>query len=172
MSEQVPPSRGPGRATPQSPGAASLVDSAQQIWLAGVGALGRAQKEGTRLFETLAREGADLERKARSTAGESISQVRASLDQQVDQARERAGDAWDRVEAVVEPRVARAVKKLGLPTRAEVDALRAEVETLRAELRARGARAAKPATPRKAAASKRAVSGAVSPGSTARKQVR
>ncbi|MBO7942106.1 phasin family protein, partial [Streptomyces sp. S9] len=31
----------------------TLSESAQQIWLAGVGAFGRAQAEGTKLFEGL-----------------------------------------------------------------------------------------------------------------------
>src|SRR3546814_9728797 len=35
----------------------TLSESAQQIWLAGVGAFGRAQAEGTKLFEGLVKEG-------------------------------------------------------------------------------------------------------------------
>ena len=38
-----------------------LGESAQQVWLAGVGAFGRAQAEGTKLFETLVKEGLSLE---------------------------------------------------------------------------------------------------------------
>ena len=33
----------------------TLTESAQQIWLAGVGAFGRAQAEGAKLFEALVR---------------------------------------------------------------------------------------------------------------------
>src|SRR3546814_18597127 len=39
----------------------TLSESAQQIWLAGVGAFGRAQAEGTKLFEGLVKEGLNLE---------------------------------------------------------------------------------------------------------------
>ena len=46
----------------------SIMDSAQQIWLAGMGAFGRAQEEGTKLFETLVREGSTLESKTRRMA--------------------------------------------------------------------------------------------------------
>ena len=46
----------------------SLSESAQQIWLAGVGAFGRAQAEGTRLFEGLVKEGLNLEQTARKKA--------------------------------------------------------------------------------------------------------
>ena len=46
----------------------SLSESAQQIWLAGVGAFGRAQAEGTKLFEGLVKEGLNLENTARKFA--------------------------------------------------------------------------------------------------------
>ncbi|MFC4729294.1 phasin family protein [Coralloluteibacterium thermophilus] len=138
MSQRVPPSRGRRRtASAGSDASPSFVESAQQIWLAGMGALGRAQQEGTRLFETLAREGAELERKARTAAGAGIHQVRENVDAQVDQARETAAGVWDRLEAAIEPRVSAAIRRIGVPSRAEIDALRAEIESLRAELHAR-----------------------------------
>ena len=46
-----------------------LGESAQQVWLAGVGAFGRAQAEGTKLFETLVKEGLSLEQVTRKAAG-------------------------------------------------------------------------------------------------------
>src|SRR3546814_4033133 len=46
----------------------TLSESAQQIWLAGVGAFGRAQAEGTKLFEGLVKEGLNLEQTARRFA--------------------------------------------------------------------------------------------------------
>ena len=39
----------------------SITESAQQIWLAGMGAFNRAQSEGSKLFETLVRDGLSLE---------------------------------------------------------------------------------------------------------------
>ena len=33
----------------------TLMDTAQQVWMAGMGAFGRAQEEGSMLFETLVR---------------------------------------------------------------------------------------------------------------------
>ena len=41
--------------------ARSLGESAQHVWLAGIGALGRAQSEGSRLFSSLVEEGEELE---------------------------------------------------------------------------------------------------------------
>src|SRR5690606_41942059 len=63
-----------------------------QIWLAGVGAFGRAQAEGTKLFEGLVKEGLNLEQTARRFAGNRTNVVRDVVENRVDQARERATD--------------------------------------------------------------------------------
>ena len=52
-----------------NPMAKLVKDSAQQIWLAGMGAFGRAQEEGTKLFEGLVKEGMGLEQTMRKFAG-------------------------------------------------------------------------------------------------------
>lgn len=115
----------------------SLSDTAQQIWLAGVGAFGRAQAEGTRLFDSLARDGADLEKTARDFAAARASEVRGVFEQGVTQTRDRALEGWEQLESMVETRVHGALQKWGVPRRSEVDALRAEIDALRSELRAR-----------------------------------
>src|SRR3546814_8122501 len=84
--------------------------SAQQIWLAGVGAFGRAQAEGTKLFEGLVKEGLNLEQTARKFADHRGNAVRDVVENRVDQARERATDTWDRLEKVFEDRVQRALR--------------------------------------------------------------
>src|SRR3546814_15221470 len=88
--------------------------SAQQIWLAGVGAFGRAQAEGTKLFEGLVKEGLNLEQTARKFADHRGNAVRDVVENRVDQARECATDTWDRLEKVFEDRVQRALTKLEL----------------------------------------------------------
>jgi len=124
----------------------SLSESAQQIWLAGVGAFGRAQAEGTKLFEGLVKEGLSLEKTARSFAGKRADVVRDAVENRVDQARERATDTWDRLEKVFEERVQKALVKLGVPGRDDLKDLVGRVDTLTAELRRqRGSTARKPA---------------------------
>ncbi len=113
----------------------SLAESAQQIWLAGVGAFGRAQKEGTRLFEALVKEGSALERSTRKFASGGVEAVRGAVESQVGQARERAADTWDRLEKVFEERVQKAMNRLGVPGRDEINGLVQRVDTLTAELR-------------------------------------
>src|SRR3546814_4168467 len=112
--------------------------SAQQIWLAGVGAFGRAQAEGTKLFEGLVKEGLNLEQTARKFADHRGNAVRDVVENRVDQARERATDTWDRLEKVFEDRVQRALTKLGVPGRDDLTDLSDRVEELTAELRRQG----------------------------------
>lgn len=127
----------------------SLSESAQQIWLAGVGAFSRAQAEGTKLFEALVKEGMGLEQTVRKFAGGRADVVRDAVESRVDQARERATDTWDKLEKVFEDRVQRALVKLGVPSREDLNDLSARVETLTEELRRQGG---KPAAARKAPA--------------------
>lgn len=143
----------------------SISESAQQIWLAGVGAFGRAQAEGTRLFDGLMKEGAGLEKTARAYANTRAGTVRNAVETGVGQTRDRAADTWDRLEKVFEDRVQRALVKLGVPGRDDVQSLSKRVDALTAALQARKAApahkaakapakkaTAKKAAPRKAAA--------------------
>lgn len=132
-----------------------LSESAQQIWLAGVGAFGRAQAEGAKLFEALVKEGLNLEQTARKFAGGQAEVVRDAVESRVGTARERAADTWDRLEKVFEDRVQRALVKLGVPSRDDLGALVDRVDALNAELRKFGVATTKPAA-RKAPAKKAA----------------
>ena len=108
----------------------TLSESAQQIWLAGMGAFGRAQSEGTRLFEGLVKEGLNLEQTARKLAGGQADAVRDAVESKVGHARERAADTWDRLERVFEDRVQRAMNKLGVPRGEDLIELSHRVEDL------------------------------------------
>jgi len=132
----------------------TLSESAQQIWLAGVGAFGRAQAEGTKLFEGLVKEGLNLEQTARKFADARTHVVRDVVENRVDQARGRATDTWDRLEKVFEDRVQRALTRLGVPGRDDLADLSDRVEDLTAELRRQGGSPARKASTRKAPARK------------------
>ncbi|SFK64739.1 phasin family protein [Lysobacter sp. cf310] len=140
----------------------TLSESAQQIWLAGVGAFGRAQAEGTKLFEGLVKEGLNLEQTARKFTGGQADALRDVVESKVGHARERAADTWDRLEKVFEERVQRALVKLGVPGRDDLAGLSQRVDTLTAELRRQGGKpaaksaSAKPAPAKKASVAKKA----------------
>lgn len=145
--------------------ATSLGESAQQVWLAGIGALGRAQSEGSRLFDSLVEEGEHLEREARESVGERADEVRQAVDSGVDEARAFAGGTWDRWEKAFDERMQRALGRLGVPGRDEVARLNRQVEELRAELRRQGRTPA----PRKAPAKKATVKKSAARKATGRK---
>jgi poly(hydroxyalkanoate) granule-associated protein len=149
----------------------SITESAQQIWLAGMGAFNRAQSEGSKLFETLVRDGLSLEQTARKFAGQRATVVRDAVEGHVGQARERAADTWDKLEKVFEERVQRALVKLGVPGRDDLNALTQRVERLTDALRKSGGSvpARKAASPAARKPAKPASSAAKKPGKAAGK---
>jgi poly(hydroxyalkanoate) granule-associated protein len=113
----------------------SIMDSAQQIWMAGMGAFNRAQAEGTKMFEALVSEGMTLEKRTRNLATGRVDAVRDAVESRVGQVKERATDTWDRLEKVFEDRVQHALVRLGVPSRDDLKALIERVDRLNAELR-------------------------------------
>jgi poly(hydroxyalkanoate) granule-associated protein len=113
----------------------SIMESAQQIWLAGLGAFSKAQGEGGKLFETLMREGTSLEQKTRKIATGKVGEVRGAVETGVTQVRERTQETWDKLEQVFENRVSRALSNLGVPGRKELDELIKRVEELNREVK-------------------------------------
>jgi len=128
--------------------AAAIKTSATQIWLAGLGAFAKAQVEGTKLFdslikegekvqdrakkaalkaqadsakffEELVKEGGKVQHRASQAAGSSIADVRA-----------KATGTWGKLEAVFEDRVAQALHSLNVPTKKDIDALGKRVSEL------------------------------------------
>lgn len=130
-------------------------DSAQQIWLAGLGAFGKAQEEGVKVFDALVREGKTLETRTRRMAETRVGMVGEKVGKAATKATERANATWDRLEQVFEDRVARALNRLGVPTNKDIHALAKRVEELNENVRRLSAANA-PARARKAAAKKRA----------------
>lgn len=113
----------------------TLMDTAQQVWMAGMGAFGRAQEEGSKLFETLVREGQSLEQKTRTFAAGGATQARDAVESTVTQVRERAQDTWDKLDRVFQDRVSRSLNRLGVPGREEMQALIDRVDELNRQVR-------------------------------------
>ncbi|MAL03947.1 MAG: poly(hydroxyalcanoate) granule associated protein [Arenimonas sp.] len=132
----------------------SIVGSAQQIWMAGMGAFHRAQGEGSKLFEALVHEGMSIEQNTRKMATGKVDAVRDAVEDRVGVVRERAVDTWDRLEKVFEDRVQRALNRLGVPGREDLAELNQRVQELNGELRKISRPGAKASTARKPAAKK------------------
>lgn len=107
-----------------------IMDSAQHIWLAGLGAFSKAQEEGGKLFEALVREGGKLEEKTRKLTSAKVDEVRGAVEGAVGQAQKRATDSWDKLEKVFEGRVSKALEGLGVPSNDDIKTLSRRVEEL------------------------------------------
>ncbi len=141
--------------------AAAVKESAQQIWLAGLGAFAKAQEEGTKVFETLVKEGGSIQMRTRAVAEEKLGEVTDKVTKVAGEVSKQATQSWDKLEQVFEQRVERALNRLGVPTSKEIQALIARVEELNASVQALGGKpvrtaratakpAAKPTTAKKA----------------------
>lgn len=144
-SKQTPP---PGHdADHDAPGSDSfthrLGESAQQVWLAGLGAFNRAQTEGSRLFDSLVRDGQAYEQRSKATGGSSWN-VQDNLATGLGQARERGARTWDKVEHAFDEQVQAVLRRLNMPTAAQVASLEAELAALRQRLASVEARQAPP----------------------------
>ena len=135
--------------------ASSVKESAQQIWLAGLGAFAKAQAEGKQVFDALVKEGTTIQKKTQSAAEERFNEVSSRMTSMADDVTAKAGKQWDRLESIFEERTAKAMKKLGVPSAKDVEALKERIEALSAQV-ARGARSAARKTAAKSAAGKTA----------------
>lgn len=106
-----------------------LSESAQQVWLAGLGAFNRAQSEGSKLFDSLVRDGRDYEQRHRSEGG--TAGIQDTLAASLGQARERTTRTWEKVESAFDEQVQGVLRRLQVPLRADVQALHDELAQLR-----------------------------------------
>jgi poly(hydroxyalkanoate) granule-associated protein len=119
--------------------AATIRASAQQIWLAGLGAFSTARAEGNKVFEALVKEGATIQSLAQKAAQARLRKTAAKV----------AGTRH-KLEQVLEDSVARSLKRFGVPTRKDVDNLSKRITALTALVDKKRAAAA-----RKTAAARR-----------------
>lgn len=136
--------------------AKAIMEQAEQIWLAGLGAFAKAQEQSSKLYETLVKEGSALEKATRKLTGNKVEEVRGMVENTVSQVKERATDTWDRLEQVFENRVSKALGTLGIPGREELEQLAKRVDELARAVRALDAG-------NRAAAKKPAVKAATAP---------
>jgi len=114
--------------------AQSIKESAQQIWLAGMGAFAKAQAEGTQAFDKLIKDGLSLQRKTQGMAEEKISEVTGRMTAMAGEVTARAGQHWDKLESIFEQRTAKAMSRLGVPTANDLAALNERIEQLAAQV--------------------------------------
>ena len=107
--------------------AKAMADSAQKIWLAGLGAFERAKAEGPKMFDVLVEQGKGLRERAREAADQALKTVRESAS--------GASGRFDKLEQVFEDRVSKSLGRLGVLTRAELADLSKQVRDLTEDVR-------------------------------------
>jgi len=104
---------------------AEMVETAQKIWLAGLGAMALAQQEGgklvaesNKLFHTLVEKGQEMEAEGQSPVT------------RVKDAAGGAEQAWLNVQALIDAQITAVLHRLGVPTKDEIGELAKRVEQL------------------------------------------
>jgi poly(hydroxyalkanoate) granule-associated protein len=113
-----------------------LADSAQQIWLAGLGALSRTQQEGGKFFDALVEEGVRIQEKTHAYNEEQMKQGRQQSTAWMEQARQRTNAAMGKLEKAFDERIARAMKRMQMPSHEDIQELSARIDALTREVHA------------------------------------
>jgi len=124
-----------------------VIQNVQQIWLAGMGAIAKAQKEGPAAFQEAVAEGLELLTRSRSTAEQMIRDAfeaaQDSVQSRIGSARDQATETWDNLEALFQSRVHKALQQLGVPSGEEIRLLNQRVAELNESVKALSARPAR-----------------------------
>ncbi len=133
-----------------------MIEGVQQIWLAGMGAIAKAQKGGPAAFQEAVAEGFRLLNRSRASTEKAIRDAfeaaQQTMQSRVEDARGQAQETWDNLETLFQSRVHKALQQLGVPSAAEIRVLTARVAQLDASVKKLLARRAPPARRRRVAA--------------------
>src|SRR5262245_40810854 len=117
-----------------------MMEGLQQIWLAGIGALSRAQREGPAAFQEAVTEGLRMLDRSRSGAErlvrEAIGTAQGTMQARIDDVMTQANQTWDGLELLFQNRVHQALTRIGVPTADEVRALTRRVAELNDSVKA------------------------------------
>lgn len=107
-----------------------LKESANKVWLAGLGALAMAEEEGSKLFKNLVKKGEEYEVRGKAELGKEFGKLKDI----VVEVRGKAGKAFEEVSGKVgeklDDQVAAALARIGVPSKDEIATLTARVEEL------------------------------------------
>ena len=123
-----------------------MKESAQQIWLAGLGAFAKNQQEGKKVFDKLVEDGLSLQKKTQTTLNAKVHEATDKISEMASTLSKQAPQAWAPLEDIFQNRVAKANEKLGVPNQETFDALSERVAQLEKLLLAQSTR--KSPTPR------------------------
>jgi poly(hydroxyalkanoate) granule-associated protein len=99
----------------------TLQGSVEQVWLAGLGALALTEEEGSKFFHSLVKKGEVVEKKSK-----------ARIEDVVDAAKKVPATAMSTIERRTDETFQQVMKRLGIPTRRDIDMLTRRIEKLTA----------------------------------------
>ncbi len=108
-------------------------DYSRKIWLAGLGVYSKIDTDGSKLFDTLVKDGEKAEKLTKSAVGKKVDAAKdtaSSAKSRISGVKERALGKWDELEGAFDKRLNSAISRLGVPSRNEVKALHSKVDTL------------------------------------------
>ncbi len=110
----------------EAPAVANIRESANRIWLAGLGAFAKTQEESEKLFQALVKEGEGVEKRAKQAAEAQFEEAKGK----VVEFRGKANEQFDRLEELFQERVAQVLHRMGVPTQNDIQELTQRVEAL------------------------------------------
>ena len=117
---------------------AQMLNMMHQVWLAGLGAVSKAQHGAPKLLEELIAEGAEMHATTKQAAEKALrnalSGVQESLNARMSKVRGDATDAYESLEKIFRSRVHSALTQLGVPSAGEVESLSKRVDALNANI--------------------------------------
>jgi poly(hydroxyalkanoate) granule-associated protein len=115
----------------------SMPDSISHIWLAGLGALARAQAEGPRLLESLIADGKRVQSGGKISAPAAPTSMATSLARSAGESLGRqASESWNNLESVFRDRVGKALAQLDVPSASKLNEISAQVQSLQERISA------------------------------------
>jgi poly(hydroxyalkanoate) granule-associated protein len=127
---------------------ATVKDSSQEIWLAGLGAFAKTQDEGRKVFEALVAEGLTLNSKVREAADTVTGRF---SDKRVSELTERVVGSWSKFGQMVEGAATDALGRVGVATKSEIATLARRVGKLASDVEALATPVKKPVATRRRA---------------------
>ncbi len=103
----------------------------KRIWLAGLGAIARAEKEGEEWLEELMRDGEVYE----SEKKDDLDQVLLNMTGKVKESTSRVRQSFDNIEQTFEHKVSNTMSKIGLVSKKELDKVKNQLDELEQKLK-------------------------------------
>ncbi len=124
------------QANPTQPTDQAFAPPAHQVWLAGLGAMAKAQEQGSKAMEALMSDGLAFQRKSQAEAQQRLQEATERLSHLASDFGQSTSGRVDKLEHLFEERVAKALHRLGMPSLLDIQMLSERVAQLESQLQA------------------------------------